>query len=149
MQIKSKTVWVGAREKKCIFVSLFCPQKIFNNWLLSQYIVNWINFQNIYTFTYQKALFHTLLLLVLKIVESFQCILQTIYFSYIHSCLNYAIIIWGSTHITKLDKIHIQQNHAAHIVFHEIKLCHSKTFLRSLNALNVHQINLYQHLNFM
>ena len=29
-----------------------------------------INFQNIYTFTYQKALLHTLLLLVSKIVES-------------------------------------------------------------------------------
>ena len=34
-----------------------------------QCIVYWINFQNIYTFTYQKTLLHTLLLLVFKIVE--------------------------------------------------------------------------------
>ena len=33
-----------------------------------------MNFQNMYTFTYQKTLLHTLLLLVFKIVESLQCI---------------------------------------------------------------------------
>ena len=31
-----------------------------------------IHFQNIHTFTYQKALLHTLLLLVFQIVRSFQ-----------------------------------------------------------------------------
>ena len=35
-----------------------------------------INFKNIYTFIYQKALLHTLFLLAFKIVESFQCILK-------------------------------------------------------------------------
>ena len=35
-----------------------------------------MNFQNIHTFTYQKTLLCTLLLLVLKIVESLQCILN-------------------------------------------------------------------------
>ena len=35
-----------------------------------------IHFRNIHTFTYQKTLLHTLLLLVSKIVESFQCILK-------------------------------------------------------------------------
>ena len=44
--------------------------------VLSQYIVNLLRFQNIHTFTYQKALLHTLLLLVFKIVESLQCILN-------------------------------------------------------------------------
>ena len=38
--------------------------------VLSQCIVNLLRFQNIDTFTYQKALLHTLLLLVFKIVES-------------------------------------------------------------------------------
>ena len=35
-----------------------------------------MHFQNIHTFTYQKTLLHTLLLLVFKIVESLQCILK-------------------------------------------------------------------------
>ena len=42
----------------------------------SQCLVYWLNFQNIYTFTYQKTLLHTFLLLVFKIVESLQCILN-------------------------------------------------------------------------
>ena len=36
---------------------------------------------SVYTFTYQKTLLHTLLLLVFKIVESLQCILKKIRFS--------------------------------------------------------------------
>ena len=35
-----------------------------------------MNFQNIYTFIYQKTLLHTLLLLDFKIAESLQCILK-------------------------------------------------------------------------
>ena len=35
------------------------------------------------------------------------------------------------------------------IVFNQEKLTHSRPLLRSLNALNAYQINLYQHLNFM
>ena len=34
-------------------------------------------------------------------------------------------------------------------VFNENKLTQSRPLLRSLNALNVYQINLYQHLAFM
>ena len=34
-------------------------------------------------------------------------------------------------------------------MFKQTKLSHSRPLLRSLNALNVYQINLYQHLNFM
>ena len=45
-------------------------------------------------------------------------------------------ITWASTYQTKLKTIHYHQKHAARI-------------LRSLNALNVYQVNLYQHLNIM
>ena len=48
----------------------------FNVSALSRCIVYRINFQNICTFPYQKRLLHTILLLVFKIVESFQCILK-------------------------------------------------------------------------
>ena len=75
--------------------------------------------------------------------------LKTICFSYIHSYFNYANIAWGSTYRTKLKTIHYHQKHAARIVFDQDKITHSRPLLRSLNALNVYQINLYQHLNFM
>ena len=68
---------------------------------------------------------------------------------YIHSNLNYANIAWGSTYRTKLKTVHYHQKHAARIVFDQDKLTHSRPLMRSLNALNVYQINLYQHLNFM
>ena len=35
-----------------------------------------MNFQNVYTFTYQKTLFHTFLLLVFQTIKSFQCNLK-------------------------------------------------------------------------
>ena len=75
--------------------------------------------------------------------------LKTVYFSYIHSYLNYANIAWASTYQTKLKTVHYHQKHAVRIVFNQEKLTHSRPLLRSLNALNVYQINLYQHLNFM
>ena len=71
------------------------------------------------------------------------------YFSYIHSYLNYANIGWARTYQTKLKAFHYHQKHAVRIVFNQEKLTYSRPLLRSLNALNVYQINLYQHLNFM
>ena len=51
-------------------------KNFFNICVLSQCKVYWINFQNIYTFTYQKTLLHALLLLVFKIFKSLQCIVN-------------------------------------------------------------------------
>ena len=75
--------------------------------------------------------------------------LKTIYFSYIHSFLNYANIAWASTHFTKLKTINYKQKQAVRIVFDEDRLCHSRPLLKNLNALNVYQINLFQQLNLM
>ena len=75
--------------------------------------------------------------------------LKTIYFSYIHYFLNYANIARASTHFTKLNTISYKQKQAARIVFDKDRLCHPRPLLRRLNALNAHQINLFQHLNFM
>ena len=75
--------------------------------------------------------------------------LRCIYFGYIHSYLNYANIVWGSTYQTKLKSIHLLQKRAMRIIFNESKMTHSKPLLRSLNTLNVYQINLFQHLHFM
>ena len=75
--------------------------------------------------------------------------LKTLYFSYIHSYLDYANIAWASTHFTKLKTISYKQKQATRIVFNEDRLCHSRPLLRELNALNIYQINLFQVLKFM
>ena len=78
-QIKSKTVmsWISRKKKESIFcIVYFVRREFFNISFLSQCLVYWIHFQSIHTFTYQKILLHTLLLLASKIVESFQCILK-------------------------------------------------------------------------
>ena len=73
-QIKSKTVmsWSSRKKKRGHFCTgYFFRRKFFNIFVLSHCILYLIHFQNIDTFTYQKALLHALLLLVFKIVESF------------------------------------------------------------------------------
>ena len=75
--------------------------------------------------------------------------LKSIYFAYIHSYLNYDNIAWGSTCRSKLKTIYFHQKHAVRIVFNQDKLTHSRPLLGAPHALNVYQINLCQHLNFM
>ena len=57
-----------AKEKRGHFLyRLFCPKDFFFNiCVLSQCIVHWIHFQNIYTFTCQKTLLYTFFCLFLK-----------------------------------------------------------------------------------
>ena len=83
------------------------------------------------------------------IVQNTFSSLKTVYFSYIHSYLNYANIAWANTYQTKLKTVHYHQKHATRIVLNQEKLTHSRPLLLSLKALNVYQINLYQHLNFV
>ena len=94
-KLKAKLWWVGAhkRKKEAFFVPfIFSEGKFFKICVLSQFIVYWIHFQKIHTFTYQKTLLHKLLLLVLEIVESLQCILN-LFLKSVHAALNFAIII--------------------------------------------------------
>ena len=78
-KLKVNLWWVGACEskKRAVFVA-FILSEIFSRFVLSQFIVYWINFKNIHTFTYQKTLLHTLLLLVFQIPERLRCILKDI-----------------------------------------------------------------------
>ena len=45
--------------------------------------------------------------------------------------------------------MNLQLKRAVRFVFNEDRLSHSRPLLRKINALNVYQTNLYQHLNFM
>ena len=75
--------------------------------------------------------------------------LKSIYFSYIHSYINYANIAWASTHRTKLRKLHNQQKHAVRIVENEKRETPSKPLFKNLNVLNIYQLNIHQTLCFM
>ena len=55
--------------------------------------------------------------------------LKTIYFSYIHSYLNYANIAWASTYVTKQKKINLLQKRAVRFVFNEDRLSQSNQFM--------------------
>ena len=65
-------------KKRTFLYRLFCLKEffVFNICVLFKCIVYWIQFQNIHTCTHQKTLLYTLLLLVFKIVESLECILN-------------------------------------------------------------------------
>ena len=52
--------------------------------------------------------------------------LLSLYFSYIHSYINYANLAWASTHKTNLEKIHSQQKHALRIVYNKDRYYHTK-----------------------
>ena len=76
-KLKLKLRWVGAHKlkKRAVFVPFILSEVSFLNiYVLYQCMVYWIHFQNIHTFTYRKT-FHTPLL-VFKIAESLQCILN-------------------------------------------------------------------------
>ena len=72
LAIKSKTAmsWSSRKKMSPFFLTFILSEgSFFNISVLSQCIVYLINSQNIYTFTYQKTLLHTLLIFGFKIVE--------------------------------------------------------------------------------
>ena len=79
-KLKIKLSCVGAYERKkghfCNVFFFLSEGNFFKVCVLSQCIVYLIHFQNIYIITYQETLLHTVLLLVSKIVERRQCILE-------------------------------------------------------------------------
>ena len=72
--------------------------------------------------------------------------LKNIYFSFIHTYINYGNVAWGSTSHTKLKKIFTTQKQASRIISHADKHAHARPLLRDLGILNVYQLNIYQNL---
>ena len=83
-----------------------------------------------------------------RLVLNEKCTKQ-LYFSFIHSYLNYANIAWGSTSKTNLKVLFRRQKHASRIIYFKDKLTHARPLMKSLNALNIFQLNIYQILLFM
>ena len=71
-----------------------------------------------------------------------------LYFSFIHTYINYGNIAWASTTKTKLKKIYSQQKQAIKMVFNFI-LSPSKELLNELRTLNIYKLNIFQNLVFI
>ena len=71
--------------------------------------------------------------------------LLALYFSYIHSDIYYANLVWGSTNKTYLRKINSQQKHALRLIHNN----HSKELFESYEILNVYKLNLLNTAVFM
>ena len=72
-----------------------------------------------------------------------------LYFSYIHSYINDANIVWVSTSHTKLKKTMVRQKHDVRIIFNVNKEIHARPLFQEFNTLNIYQINLFQVLTLM
>ena len=68
--------------------------------------------------------------------------LLALYFSYIHSYINYANLVWGSTHRTYLRKINSQKKHTLRLIHNTNRFYHSKELFESCEILNVYKLNL-------
>ena len=75
--------------------------------------------------------------------------LLALYFSYIHSCINYANLGWESTNRTYLRKINSQQKHALRLIHNKNRFYHSKELFESCEILNVYKLNLLNTAVFM
>ena len=73
--------------------------------------------------------------------------LKNLYFSFIHSYLNYGNTVWASTSTTKLKKLTRKQKHALRILNNEFTDIR-ETMVR-MKVLNIYKLNIYQILNFM
>ena len=81
-------------------------------------------------------------------VLSKQCLNQ-LYFSFIHSYVNYANIAWASTSKSKLERLYRCQKHAARVIYHKDWYTHASTLLNDMKALNVFKLNIFNILCFM
>ena len=67
---------------------------------------------------------------------------KNVYFSFIHSYINYRNNAWGSTSKTKLKKIFTYKKKVARAIFFTYRLTHAKPLMLDMNAFNVYQINI-------
>ena len=74
--------------------------------------------------------------------------LLCLYYSHIHSFLNYANTAWCSTNRKYLKKLQSQQKHAIRI-FHENKFAHTREHFKENNILNIYQLNIFNNLLFL
>ena len=72
-----------------------------------------------------------------------------LYYSFIHTYINYGNIAWGSTSTTNLKKINSLQKHAIRIIHRKDRLAHARELFRESKILNIFQLNILNNLVFM
>ena len=75
--------------------------------------------------------------------------LLAIYFSYIHSYINYANLEWGRTRRTYFQKISSQQKHTLRLIHNRKRFHHSKEIFESCEILNLYKLDLLNTAAFM
>ena len=77
--------------------------------------------------------------------------LKQIYYNFIYSYIAEALLAWGSTYISSLQKIQVKQNHVARLIFFaNILGKDTESGLPLLNLLNVLTVyNIYQSLHVL
>ena len=75
--------------------------------------------------------------------------LKQLYFSFVHSYLNYANIGWGSTQKTKLSILYRQQKHAIWLVSFKHQFTHSRPLFKEILALDIYEIDIFNILCLM
>ena len=75
--------------------------------------------------------------------------LVTLYYSYIHTYLNYASLSWDSTNRTNLKKLLNQQKHAVRIINNRTRLDHTNELFKSQKILNIYKLNILSVAVFM
>ena len=63
--------------------------------------------------------------------------LNQLYFSFVHSYLNYANLAWGSTQNTKLSTLYRQQKHSIRLLSCKDQFTHSRPLFKEIGALNI------------
>ena len=81
-------------------------------------------------------------------VLSKQCLNQ-LYFSFIHSYVNYANIARASTSKSKLERVYRCQTHTARVIYDKDWYKHASPLLNDMKALNVFKLNIFNILCFM
>ena len=70
--------------------------------------------------------------------------MECLYYSYIHTYLNYANLAWRSTNKTKLNKRMIQQKEPLRIINNKPHFCHTKELFPVANRiLHIFEINIF------
>ena len=75
--------------------------------------------------------------------------LLVLYYSFIHTYINYGNIAWGSTNRTNFKKINSLQKHAIPIIHCKDRFAHARELFQESKILNVFQFNILNNLVFM
>ena len=73
----------------------------------------------------------------------------SLYYSCIHSYINYTNVAWGSTYMTNLKELSSQQKDAMRIICNKWKFEHTKQLFQSNKILNVYKLNIVNVATFL